>query len=316
MAKANKERQRQLVQGVDYVVPSETRGQRIYWVDGAVVPLCVATIRLFHACGACGKSFVWSDGGPASGHDFLCSGCKRDCCICFEPHAVSAGLACDLAEPHFMCDECLEGHTIYSSSFEALEVFRRNNGVRCPVPGCTAPRFAESALAQRLNKQAFDVLMQAKGKIQEQQIVAEVEARVAAEAARQAAESDRLRRKNHITDKILTVACPRCGQAFDAFDGCMALMCSRAGCGCGFSAICQEDCGSDAHQHVPRCPDNTDRTGHFATTALYHAMLKVRISKVLRAYLDGLTREQRQHALEDIQVELRHRGIDPREFRN
>ena len=316
VAKANKERQRQLVQGMDYVVPSEGRGQRIYWVNGAVVPLCVATIRLFHACGGCGKSFVWSDGGPATGHDFLCSGCQRDCCICFEPHAANAGLACDSAEQHFMCDECLEGHTLHASSFEALEVFRRNDGVKCPVPGCAAPRFAEGALAQRLNKQTFDHVMQAKGKIQEQQIVAEVEARVAAEAAREAAESDRLRRKNHITDKILTVACPRCGQAFDEFDGCMALTCSRAGCGCGFCAICQKDCGSDAHQHMRTCPENTDQTGYFATTARYHAMLKVRISKVLRAYLDGLTREQRQHALEDIQVELRHRGLDPREFRN
>ena len=73
--------------------------------------------------------------------------------------------------------------------------------------------------------------------MQEQQIVAEVEARIAAEAARTTA---RLRVQHHIVDKILTCACPRCGQAFDEFTGCMALTCSRVGCGCCFCAICQK----------------------------------------------------------------------------
>lgn len=77
-------------------------------------------------------------------------------------------------------------------------------------------------------------------KVQEQQVVAEVEARVQAREAKNAAELDRLHRKNFITDKILTVACPRCSQAYDEFSGCMALQCSRVGCGCGFCAICQE----------------------------------------------------------------------------
>ena len=137
--KANKMQQNALAGGKDYVVPfirddpSAAENVRVYWVPGAVVPLCVATIQLFHECGVCRKSFVWSDGGPATQHDFLCAGCTRDCCICFDKHSVKGGLACASQEQHFMCDECLEGHVTHASSHEALEAFRRNNGVKCPV---------------------------------------------------------------------------------------------------------------------------------------------------------------------------------------
>lgn len=80
---------------------------------------------------------------------------------------------------------------------------------------------------------------QAQRKVAEQQIVAEVEARVAAERIAEQNASERHRRKLHISEKILTLTCPRCGQAFVDFSGCMALTCSRTGCGCGFCAICQ-----------------------------------------------------------------------------
>jgi hypothetical protein len=59
--------------------------------------------------------------------------------------------------------------------------------------------------------------------------------------------------KQHIIERILTLSCPRCDQAFANFDGCWALTCSRQGCGCGFCALCLKDCGSDAHAHVAEC---------------------------------------------------------------
>lgn len=59
--------------------------------------------------------------------------------------------------------------------------------------------------------------------------------------------------RKHIIDNILTLKCPRCGQAFVDFNGCMALTCSRGGCGCGFCALCLKDCGTDAHAHVASC---------------------------------------------------------------
>lgn len=107
------------------------------------------------------------------------------------------------------------------------------------VPGCTAPCFEESDLAQSA-KDAFALFMKAKLNVAEQQIVADMEARVAADRAAEMNASERHRRKLHICEKILTLTCPRCSQAFLDFDGCMALKCSRAGCGCGFCAICQK----------------------------------------------------------------------------
>ena len=75
--------------------------------------------------------------------------------------------------------------------------------------------------------------------------------------AQQLVEADNARQqvRDHIVEKILTLACPRCGQAFVDFSGCLALTCSRQGCGTGFCALCQEDCGGDAHPHVGEgCP--------------------------------------------------------------
>ena len=83
--------------------------------------------------------------------------------------------------------------------------------------------------------------MKAKLNVAEQQIVADMEARIAADRVRaEMNASERHRRKLHICEKILTLTCPRCSQAFLDFDGCMALKCSRVGCGCGFCAICQK----------------------------------------------------------------------------
>ena len=60
-----------------------------------------------------------------------------------------------------------------------------------------------------------------------------------------------------IIDNILTLKCPRCQIAFCDYDGCAALSCGINTCRCGFCAYCLTDCGTDAHAHVPRCPENT-----------------------------------------------------------
>jgi hypothetical protein len=51
----------------------------------------------------------------------------------------------------------------------------------------------------------------------------------------------------------LTTKCPRCKQAFIDLEGCFALTCGNIQCRCGFCAWCFQDCGSDAHRHVPNC---------------------------------------------------------------
>jgi uncharacterized C2H2 Zn-finger protein len=50
----------------------------------------------------------------------------------------------------------------------------------------------------------------------------------------------------------LNMQCPRCNMVFDDFDGCNALTCSNTSCKAAICAICLEDCGRDAHDHVRR----------------------------------------------------------------
>ena len=122
--------------------------------------------------------------------------------------------------------------------------------------------------------------------------------------------------REHILQKLLTLSCPRCSQAFVDFTGCMALTCSRPGCGCGFCAICQEDCGNDAHGHVGRGCPLAKRIGvkegefHLPQEEWNKAMGRAKAIK-LTEYLGTLTEAQRQHALADCAVELRDAGIDP-----
>ena len=132
--------------------------------------------------------------------------------------------------------------------------------------------------------------------------------------------------KDHIIEKILTLACPRCGQAFVDFNGCWALYCGRAGCGCGFCAICQEDCqgpevqisgGDPAHRHVAACP-TLRRIGmadkvHQGGETWTKASRKAKTVK-LADYLATLTEAQKQHALQDCARELKDLGINPKDL--
>ena len=91
----------------------------------------------------------------------------------------------------------------------------------------------------------------------------------------------------HLIEDVLTLKCPRCGQAFLDFDGCFALTCSR--CGCGFCGWCLHDCGDDAHRHVANCAFNLAggevystqekfRYGHcFCVRAATYALMRTRL---------------------------------------
>ena len=63
--------------------------------------------------------------------------------------------------------------------------------------------------------------------------------------------------RQHITDELLTLRCPRCRRAFLDFEGCFALTCSHCQPKCGFCAWCLADCGADAHRHVATCAHNS-----------------------------------------------------------
>lgn len=67
---------------------------------------------------------------------------------------------------------------------------------------------------------------------------------------------------DHISNKILSMRCPECGQVYVDFDGCCALSCSR--CKCNFCAWCMEGAktSSENHEHIRNCKFNTG-SGYF-----------------------------------------------------
>jgi len=203
---------------------------------------------------------------------------------------------------------------------DAIELFRRKGGVCCVDPGCAAPPFADGALAKALPPDVFSAYTTAKERVAEQRINAELEKgfeeRLKRERERAGEGQRRAEVREHIVEKILNLACPRCKQAFVDFNGCMALTCSRAGCGCGFCALCQADCGNDAHAHIGGGCPLAARIGvkkgefHLSEKAWNAAASKARTIR-LSEYLDTLPEAARQHALADCARELADLGIDP-----
>lgn len=116
-------------------------------------------------------------------------------------------------------------------------------------------------VALHVEADTYDAYLRARDRVRE-----------AAQAAQAAAEmrafEERLRKelndqitpvRNTIIEGVLTLHCPRCMTAFLDFDGCLALSCARAGCGCGFCGVCLKDCGGDAHGHLGTCKYSNSR---------------------------------------------------------
>lgn len=283
-------------------------------------------LRRVHAL----KLQVTAGGGGADLRQLTCLVCFDDFpalrgveCNGGEAAAGEAGGADGKTERHFVCEECFAGHVGAAIGADALGVFVRRGGVRCVDPGCGAPVFSDAALAKALPEAAFTQYTAAKERVAEQRINAQLEhdfeERLQVERARAAAaggDAEREATRQHIVERILTLACPRCQQVFVDYDGCMALTCSRVGCGCGFCALCQADCGNDAHQHIghgcPLAPSIGVKKGQFHLSRREYEKASARAREIkLREYLSTLTEARRQHALQDCQRELRDLGINP-----
>lgn len=105
------------------------------------------------------------------------------------------------------------------------------------------------------------------------------------------------RLRNHIVEEILTLKCPRCPQAFLAFDGCFALKCSS--CPCAFCGWCIADCGSDAHAHVKSCREKLPEAKHetyYGTFPQFEKAQRIRRRKRLISFLQTLGTKEEQHA--------------------
>jgi len=114
--------------------------------------------------------------------------------------------------------------------------------------------------------------------------------------------------RRNVIDNILTLACPRCRQAFVDFEGCFALTCSR--CQCGFCAWCLEDCGSDAHQHVRFCRHNNNGQGElFGNSLQFEQAQQCRRVAMLNDHVRSQPEERRLLLLQSIETELLDLGL-------
>ena len=86
----------------------------------------------------------------------------------------------------------------------------------------------------------------------------------------------------------LNLKCPRCGLVFHDYSGCNALHCGNPDCNASFCAICQKDCGSDAHPHAHTHGNLYDKT-------LFIQAKTERESRVVDSFLS-------QHANEPFEV--------------
>jgi len=246
---------------------------------------------------------------------------RRTCCICLEDDVrLDEGLECcrSAGAPHFVCNSCLEGHVEAAVGAE-LRLRQASEGrVRCPGRPCDATAYTDLELAKCLPSAVFRRYTESRLDLLEQRRAAELEgemqARLGAELRRLQALDEQQRQirtvRSRIVEDILTLKCPRCGQAFLDFVGCFALSCSR--CPCGFCAWCGADSGSsNAHEHVRTCrekPPGAD--DFFGSFEQFELAQRRRRRRLLGEFLPTLDVETRAAVLHEMRRDLADLGLD------
>mmetsp|Transcript_34870 Transcript_34870/g.80876 ORF Transcript_34870/g.80876 Transcript_34870/m.80876 type:complete len:631 (+) Transcript_34870:310-2202(+) len=245
---------------------------------------------------------------------------RRSCCICLEDGIrLEEGLECGRMDgpPHFVCHQCLEQHVEAAVGAE-LRLRQANEGrVCCPGRPCDAAAYPDVDLAKKLSAAVFRRYTESRLDLLEQRRAAELEGemqvRLGAELRRLQALDEQQRRvravRNHIVEEILTLKCPRCGQAFLDFVGCFALQCSR--CPCGFCAWCGEDSGgSNAHEHVRNCREKPPGADvFFGTFEQFEAAQRRRRRRLLHGFLPTLDIQTRAAVLHEMRRDLADLGL-------
>jgi len=183
------------------------------------------------------------------------------CGVCMDDCKLIDGVLCRaLSGGHFLCCDCFKGHVRNEAERQEFQ-----GEVRCPfssraLGGCTSKPYPACLMAAHAPDE-FQVYNKKCLALREAKLAAEMEQSFnerleRAKAELQAASEEALlvnKAREHIIEKILTLRCPRCSQAFLDFEGCFALTCSRQSCHCAFCAHCLKDCGSDAHACAAEC---------------------------------------------------------------
>ena len=169
------------------------------------------------------------------------------CCICSGDVPMTQLIVCP--SKHIFCGECF-GHLVKSHADKELVTRMKVDGlVSCP--GCDEKQcthlFTTRFICLVAPEEVYNYHVRSVNQVKEKQVLD-------AEAQRRDAEQKRLERDSisqhfsFICEHLINLACPRCKQVFENFNGCTALTCIR--CKCGFCAWCFKDCGDDAHKHI------------------------------------------------------------------
>jgi hypothetical protein len=203
-----------------------------------------------------------------------------------EVQNAAGGIHC--ASGHFVCAADLEA-LIASRSETAEEVMR-------PDPSSGTRQYEAALLVSAISKDSFTTWMRGKERRIEASLAAEMDAQLmerlkAKLAEYSAVDGDVKRHTDAIVERFVNASCPRCRAVFVDFSGCTALTCGVSSCKAGFCAWCLMDCGRDAHQHVPRCPDNPVRTDEnadqfFTPQDKWNAAMAERTKRLVKQYLE------------------------------
>ena len=192
------------------------------------------------------------------------------CTICMDAD-IGIAFECTTKDCNYqMCSPCLKGVLRDSSS--------ASNGTNCPmckestgvkmveaVAGKGAVRLVENELRSSVE---YEIKSQHMKDINEKKACASL--------------TNRARELFHQLSDKLTMKCPRCGVAFDDYEGCNALRCS---CGAAFCAVCLEDCQADAHAHV------RSRHGDLFDKSAFEKSRATRERTIVEKFFNGLQKE-------------------------
>eukprot|EP00667_Euglena_gracilis_P000108 EG_transcript_108 len=255
-----------------------------------------------------------------------CLAAKRECCVkagdrCgygelalrLDLGVECSGMGDGRQDVHFVCDDCLQQHVRTFLDTELRLLQATEGRIWCPECHVSGHRsaYTDQQLAQHLPADIFGQYLGLRLKLTEQQLAAQYdrELRAAVEAERRLlVEMDERQRRvrearQHITESILNLRCPRCHQVFVDFTGCCALACSR--CPCMFCAWCGQDCGRDAHGHVAKCPQKPAGIDVlFASQAQWAEQQRLRRQRLVGAYLASLAPDIKQAVQQEMRRDL------------
>jgi len=256
----------------------------------------------------------------------------QECTICLSAVLQTQGVSCGATttRSHLTCNECFDRHVLTESQRKVRLLQRDDARVRClgasahlmaDLCAGKSSFFSDDIVSQHTSATTFGAYMQTRKQLVEQQIAQEMEQHHRT-ALRQQIErlwvfsTHQLEVEGlHLQaarEYVLTLKCPRCGQAFVDLEGCFALKCSR--CAAAFCGWCLEDCGANAHPHVACCPRKLSNDRYFGNMEQFKAAHKQRRIQQLRKLLNNKKDEVRRDVLHQLRLDLRDLDILPEDL--